>query len=111
MQRITNKITGEVYEAEQLFDPMLNNAILKVEFKFKDGSVKRVKARHPANLFLGKVPPGTPIIIMLNNLKCWNGRFGGIENSDEGYEITLLHHENDDAIGFNTRNLIGYFIK
>lgn len=111
MQRITNKITGEVYEAEQLFDPMLNNATLKVEFKFKDGSVKRVKARHPANLFLGKVASGTPISIMFNSLKSWAGRFGGIEKSDDGYEIVLLHREKDDAIGFNTRNLVGYFIK
>lgn len=111
MQRITNKITGQVYEAEQLFDPMLNDARLKVEFRMKDGTVKKFKAKHPANLFLGKIMPGTPISIMLSDLTCWAGRFGSIEKSDEGYRIILLHREKDDAIGFDTRNLVGYFIK
>lgn len=108
MQRITNKITGEVYEAEQLFDPSMDTQIM---IQIKNGVASRFMPIHPENLFLGNVQPNTPITIILNDLNCWTGRFCGIAKSDDGYEIILLHQETDHTMFFNTRNLVGYFLK
>lgn len=111
MQRITNKITGEVYEAEQLFDPMLNDSNVKAEFRMKDGSVIKLKAKHPANLFLGKIQLGTPIVLLFKNLKTARGLFGGIDKSDNAYGVILTDWRENAAIAFNSQCIVGYFLK
>lgn len=108
MQRIINKVTGARYVGEYLYDPMTSVCSITVEFKSKDGSLKKRRIKSAALLFEGKISEGCSIGLLFNDAQIALGLFAGITgNTVDGYKIVLNRAER--KFEFSTRTLVGFF--